>query len=82
MENDRKPSLEQVLGKQAVSLLKRAGVHNLRVETDGSVSGEREVLRGLPQTDYISNLSMSIKKNKIVIGGEIKKTITDVGKVI
>ncbi len=82
MENSKKPSLEQILGKQAIALLNNAGIYNLKVENNGSISGEQQVVRGLPQTDYIKNISIRIDGGKIVIGGEITNSVTDLGKII
>lgn len=82
MENDQRPTLEQILGRQAMDLLSRSGIRNLRVEADGSISGEITSVNGLPQIDSISNLTIRVEGNRIVIEGKISGSTTDVGKII
>lgn len=82
MENDKRPKLEQILGKQAIAVLNEAGISNLRVEKDGSISGEHQVVGGLPQSDQIKKISLKIESGRIVIRGRISGSTTDSGKII
>ncbi|HEX9059684.1 MAG TPA: hypothetical protein VF941_05870 [Clostridia bacterium] len=75
-------TVESVIGKKALSVLQNAGITDLHVEEDGTISGERSVERGLPQVDYIKNLSVQIINDRPVINGQVTRSVTDVGKVI
>lgn len=81
MENNKKPSIDEVLGRQALEILKTAGIHNLRVENDSSISGERSTVRGLPVVDTLRNIKILIKNDRIIVDGDITDTYTDLGKV-
>lgn len=82
MENNNKPTLEQILGRQTLELLRQAGIRNLQVEPDGSISGEQMSVNGLPQINHISGLEIRIEGTRIIIGGTISRSNTDVGKII
>lgn len=82
MEKNNRPSLEQVLGMQIITLLHDSGYTNLRLEDDGSISGERDVVSWLPETDYLKKISVRIKDDRIVIDAEITHSVVDGGKII
>jgi len=82
MENNKKPTLEQVLGKQALKILHDAEITDLCIEDDGSISGSRLVMGGLPTRVSIKNIELRICKDKIIIDGQVTDRHIDEGKII
>ena len=66
METDEKLSLEQILGKQTKVAISKHGIHNLRVEDNGSISGERPNPYGLSAIQ-IHNISLYVRRDMVGI---------------
>lgn len=83
-EQENHQRLLVALGKQTLRVLNDAGIANLTLRPNGSVSGERNTVMGLPQVDYVDDIHLYLDRleEKIKIGGIISNSITDVGKII
>ena len=80
--NKNRMAVEAVIGKEAVSILYSAGISNLHVEEDGTISGSRTASTWYPEVEYIKNLSVQIVNDRPVINGNVTESVTDVGKII
>lgn len=82
MENNKKLSIEEILGKQVLEILHTNNIYNLQIETDGTLSGSTQTVRGLPVTDYLQDIKIVIKNDKIIISAKVIESNVDVGKII
>lgn len=82
ISNKNRMAVEAVIGKEAVDILYSAGISNLHVEEDGTISGSRTASGWYPQVEYIKNLSVQTVNDRPIINGNVAERITDVGKII
>lgn len=76
------PKIDTVLSEQLRSVLRNAGIRNLRVEPDGSISGESDQITYYPTTHQIHNIRLEEVDGKLMINCNIGKGSEDIGKVI
>lgn len=82
MENDKKTTVEQILGGQIMEIMRQENIYDLTIGPDGKLSGYRQTVRGLPVTDRLHNIQINILRSKITLSYEISDSDVDVGKII
>lgn len=81
IEEDKRSTVEQILGQQVMEILKGIGVGNMYVEKDNSISGNRTTVRGLPVVDSLKNIYVRVDNDRIIVDGNVVNSTTDLGKV-
>lgn len=81
-EKDNNLDLLVALGEQALDVLHEAGIIDLNLNTDGSISGYRSVIQGVPVNQNVENIRLHIAGGKIRIAGNITESVVDEGKMI
>jgi len=67
---------------QLLELYRQAGIQDIHLEKDGSISGETDRLYYYPTTSYVKGVSIGIRDGKIMIDGTITKSVTNSGAII
>jgi hypothetical protein len=84
MKNEHKPddALAQLLTEEQREALYQAGIYNLHLEADGTLSGERTDTSWYPRTDYLGNITVKREDGRMTVHGDVLNSVEDVGKVI
>jgi hypothetical protein len=78
----KQKTLQDILGKVKVEALYGAGVTNLKVEQDGSISGTRDGNNGMPTVQYLKNITIKMENGLPEIRYDLDHSVENIGAVI
>ena len=82
MEKIKPKTVQDVLGKDKVEALYGAGIYNIKIEPDGSISGNRHGNNGMPIVKYLKNITIEMANGLPEIGYDLDHSSENIGAVI
>jgi hypothetical protein len=82
MEQGKPKTIQDILGKAKVDALLGAGVRNIQVEQDGSISGTRDGNNGMPTVQYLKNITVKMDNDHPEIDYTLDHSEENTGAVI
>lgn len=82
MEKHKPKTVTDILGKTKVEALLGAGIQNIQVEKDGSISGTRDGNNGMPTVQYLKNITIEMSNGLPDIDYALDHSVENTGAVI